>query len=217
MEMLSLPLAMSAAAALAGGRLRERRRRACLNRALHELRRPLQSLLLASVDSARIEPVLASLADLDRAINGGPAPIGREAVEVRALVEEAIGRWSGSAAGPATRPALRWSAGQVVVVGDRLQLARALDNLLANAIEHGRGPVDVVACLRAGRLRILVRDGGARRAGPRRRDPRRGHGLTIVGEIAAAHGGRFVLRRSPSLTIAALDLPFAEPVPDTAA
>lgn len=227
MEMLSatLPLAMSAAAALAGGRFRERRRREALNRAMHELRRPLQALALAPVDAARLEPVLVALDDLDGVINGAPPHPVRELVEVRHLAAGVVSRWARAAPGPASRPVLRWRADRARVRGDRAQLARALDNLVANAIEHGRGPIEVVGTRRHGRLRILVRDGGARRLDPdsaslripagerahRRRDPRHGHGLEIVRGIAAAHGGRFVLRRSAAVTVAALDLPIAEP------
>jgi signal transduction histidine kinase len=221
----TLPLAMSAAAVLAGGRVRERRRREALNRALHELRRPLQALALAAIDPARLEPVLTALDDLDGAINGTQPRREPELVEVRHLAEGVVSRWAGTAPGPNGRPALRWHAGGARVLGDRAQLARALDNLVANAIEHGRGPIEMLGTRRRDRLRILVRDGGPRTveshppslripAGERahrRRDPRRGHGLEIVRGVAAAHGGRFVLRRSAAVTVAALDLPLAEP------
>jgi signal transduction histidine kinase len=40
---------------------------------------------------------------------------------------------------------------------------------------------------------------------------RRGHGLALVSEIAAAHGGRFAISRSPNGTVAALELPLAGP------
>jgi signal transduction histidine kinase len=221
----TLPLAMSAAAVLAGGRLRERRRREALNRAMHELRRPLQALALARAEPVGLEPVLVALEDLDGVING--RHIGRELepIEVRHLAEGVVSRWASTAPGPAGRPALRWRAEGARVLGDRVQLSRAIDNLVANAIEHGRGPIEVIGALRRGRLRILVRDGGPRRIEPdptslripagershRRRDPRHGHGLEIVRGIAAAHGGRFVLRRSSAITVAALDLPLAGP------
>ena len=42
------PLGLTLAAVVVGDRIREARRRAGLNRALHELRRPLQSLVLSS-------------------------------------------------------------------------------------------------------------------------------------------------------------------------
>ncbi len=228
-EMLSatVPLAMSAAAVAAGGRIRDRRRRRALNRAVHELRRPLQAVVLASSDPSSFEPVFGALADLDAEINGAPAAGSLEPVEVRHLAEAVVARWARAARSVAGRPSLRWGAGRARVVGDRRQLTRALDNLVANAIQHGRGPIEMSAAVRRDRLRILVRDGGGddAPAGPsaiwsrRRRgaDPRRGHGLEIVREVAAAHGGRFVLRRSPAVTLAVLELPLAAPQPAHAA
>jgi signal transduction histidine kinase len=231
-EMLSatVPLAMSAAAVVAGGRIRDRRRRRALNRAIHELRRPLQAVMLASPDPSSFEPVLGALADLDAEVNGAPPELAPEPVEVRHLAESVVSRWARVADCAAARPALRWGAGRARVVGDRRQLTRALDNLVANAIEHGRGPIEVSSAVRRNRLRVLVRDGGREEPRPggvalgfpgavaphrlraRRRaaDPRRGHGLEIVRRVAAAHGGRFVLRSSPGLTLAVLELPVAE-------
>jgi signal transduction histidine kinase len=138
-EMLSatLPLAMSAAAVLAGGRLRERRRREALNRAMHELRRPLQALALTPIDGSSLEPVLVALEDLDGVINGAPPTREPEPIVIRHLAEAVVSRWAGSAQGPAGRPVLRWRAEGACVLGDRAQLVRALDNLVANAIEHG--------------------------------------------------------------------------------
>jgi signal transduction histidine kinase len=209
-EMLpaTVPLAMSAAAVLAGGRIRTRRRTRALNRALHEVRRPLQALALASPDPTSIEPVLEALADLDAEINGPGPRAEREPVEVRNLAEAVVARWARAARGGGARPCLRWRAGRARVLGDRTQLTRALDNLVANAIEHGRGPIEVRGSVRGDRLRILVRDGGpADRTSSAGRDPRRGHGLGIVREVASAHGGRFVLRCSDAVTIAVLELP----------
>ncbi len=156
----TVPLAMSAAAVVAGERMRERRRRRDLNRALHELRRPLQALALTAPAAAPLEPVLVALEDLDGAINGTRAPLLREPVELHHLAEAVVERWGRVARTQAARPTLRWCAGRAKVIGDRGQLARALDNLVANAIEHGRGPIEMVGTLRRGRLRVLVRDGG---------------------------------------------------------
>ena len=41
-------------------------------------------------------------------------------------------------------------------------------------------------------------------------DPRRGHGVKVVSEVAAAHSGRFALCRTGSGCVAALELPLAE-------
>ena len=96
-----------------------------------------------------------------------------------------------------------WPSGQVGAVppeafvrGDRVRLAQALGNLLANALEHGAGTVEVAARTLSGRVRIEVSDEGgglpapvadlARR--PRAGRGRRGRGLAIASEIAARHG-----------------------------
>ena len=217
----TVPLAMSAAAVVAGGRIRDRRRTRVLNRALHELRRPLHALALASRDPGDFEPVLGALADLDAEINGGAPRIAREPVELRHLAESVVGRWAGAGRSGGARPLLRWHAGTARVIGDRLQLTRALDNLVANAIEHGRGPIEMRGAVRGDNLRILVRDGGRPGPGARRHrenDPRHGHGLAIVREVAKAHGGRFVLRCSEAMTLAVLELPVADgPRPDRVA
>lgn len=222
MEMLSatLPLAMSAAM-LAAGRVRDRRRREMLNQALHELRRPLQSIALVPADPRRLDQVRSALDDLEGAINGTtPAP-ERVAVELRPLVEAAVSRWREAAPREAMRPSLRWRAGDVLVEGDSARLVRAIDNLVANALEHGRPPVELIAIPRSGRLRLLVRDCGPRElgtapAGDRSAGPGHGHGLTIVRQIAAEHGGRFALRRSAAGSVAALDLPLAAHAPSAA-
>ena len=86
------PLGVTLAAALVGDRVRKARRRAALNRALHELRRPLQALALApaspgkSPAPAAAELALAALDDLDHEINGSPRDLAPRPVACRALV-----------------------------------------------------------------------------------------------------------------------------------
>jgi signal transduction histidine kinase len=103
-------------------------------------------------------------------------------------------------------------------------MAQALDNLIANALEHGGPPLIVTGARVAGRLRITVANGGTgdlngsgsalvRRNGDRpsrRSDPRRGHGTAIVSEVASAHRGRFALCRTGEGCVAALELPLAD-------
>lgn len=166
------PIALALAAVLARARAREGLRRGALNRALHELRRPLQAIALVSgaagrsgqarngAGPGRLELALAALDDLDREINGGEPPIRLRPVACRAWVEGALGRWR-VAAGQAGSPiALRWRAGSATVLADSRRLAQALDNLIVNAIEHGGPPIRVEATVVSGRLRIAVLDGG---------------------------------------------------------
>jgi signal transduction histidine kinase len=229
------------AAILVRERVREGRRRGALNRALHELRRPLQALALApdagrrnghsSGNGApgRLELALAALDDLDREINGGEPPVRLRPVACRPWVEGSLGRWRLAAGRSGSPVELRWRAGTATVLADPHRLAQALDNLIVNAIEHGRSPIRVEAAVAAAHVRIVVRDGGCPDPDPdagslvalrpaarlralarrRRSRGRRGHGLDVVARIAAEHSGRFMVRRGPRGTVAALELPLA--------
>jgi K+-sensing histidine kinase KdpD len=160
-----------------------------------------------------------ALERLDREINGERPALARVPISARALLDSAVGRWRARTATVGGTLALRWQAGEAVVHGDRCELARALDNLIANAIEHGGPEIVVEAVVRAGCLRLAVVDSGRRAdAGPRRRGSvgmvaratgrrRRGHGLRVVRRAAAAHGGEFQLRHSERGTEALLALP----------
>jgi signal transduction histidine kinase len=211
------PVALALAAGAAGERVGSARRRAALNRALHELRRPLQVLALsgaapaaASRPPGALHLAIAAVDDLDREINGSAPGLLRRPVACRALVCQAVERWRGPAAAAGRTLELRWSAGDALVLADPARIARALDNLIANSLEHGGLRVSVAATLGNGLFRVEVADRGRRRAAARTRpgrDPRRGHGLGLVARIAAEHSGRFRLERSVTGTIAVLELP----------
>jgi signal transduction histidine kinase len=213
-------LGLTLAAAAVGDRVREARRRAALNRNLHELRRPLQALVLAPASSRRApvpaaaELALAALDDLDREINGSARPLALRPVACRALVESAVERWRGRAAEARRSLELRWRAGAAMAMADPCRVAQALDNLLANAIEHGGLRVWVETTIGPRGVRISVSNTAPRapdRAkGHAGRDPRRGHGLQVVASIAAAHGGRFVVHRPAGGWAAILELPLAD-------
>ena len=224
------PLVLSMAATVAAQGLRAGKRRSALNRALHEVRRPLQAVALAvgpqlaapGVGEDPMELASAALERLDREINGGPLPPVWGAIDGQSLVQSAVGRWQARAKLADGSLELRWNAGRAVLSGDRCALAQALDNLIVNAIEHG-GPTIVVAVrLREGRLRIAVVDSGrASRPRRRRNSPaevvarlsgrsRHGYGLEVVRRVAAVHGGHFALRRAERGSLAVLELPVAE-------
>jgi signal transduction histidine kinase len=220
------PLAATMAAVAAAQGLRAGRRRSALNEALHELRRPLQAIALAGGGPVASPPVLessvrlaaAALERLDYEVNGGTLERPRETLELRPLVEAAVRRWQARASLGGGTLQQRWRAGRVFVVGDRVDLAQALDNLIVNAIEHGGPAIVVDARPHKGRVRIVIADSGSASRPPARRDapaeviarlsgPRHGHGLSVVRQIAAAHGGRFALRRSVRGSLALLELP----------
>lgn len=222
------PLSATLAAVAAAQGLRAGRRRSALNEALHELRRPLQALALAGGGSpppaveSSVTLAAAALERLDREVNGGGLRRPSEEVELRALLEAAVRRWRARASLGDASLELRWRAGRAAVVGDRVELAQALDNLIVNAIEHGGPEIAVDARPYKGRVRIVVADSGraahsvVRQGSPaeviaRLSDGRkRGHGLSVVRRVAAAHGGRFALRRSERGSLALLELPLAD-------
>jgi signal transduction histidine kinase len=194
-----------------------------LNRALHELRRPLQALILLEdgsrgpaaappVASRRglLELATGALRDLDGALNGGPPSRSLQRFSCREVVLGCLERWRPIAA-RSGGIRVYWDAGPAPIEGDPGRLAQALDNLVANALEHGGPPVVVTAARVAGRVRITIANGIRREPARKAADPRRGHGTEIVSEIAAAHRGRFALCQTGSGCVAALELPLAEP------
>jgi len=224
------PLALTMATALAFQGLRAGRRRLALNQALHELRRPLQAIALAGagpgsapppVLASSVELAAAALERLDREVNGSGLRRPAEEVELRPLLEAALRRWRGRAGQVDATLSLRWRAGRAAVLGDRVELAQALDNLIVNAIEHGGPAISVDARPYRGGVRIVVADSGrAARPAARRETPgeaitrlagrsRHGHGLAVVRQVAAGHAGRFALRRSERGSLALLELPLA--------
>jgi signal transduction histidine kinase len=217
-----------AIAAVGFAGVRETRRRAALNEALHEVRRPLQVLALTAPVAGTpagdfegpVRMAAAALERLEREINGGGAATAvRVTVKAGPLVEAAVGRWQARAALAGRALELRCRCGTAAVNGSPAELAQALDNLLANAIEHGGSRISVTTRARRGTLRIVVSDSGrgAQRPGGRRArtglarriagGESRGHGLRIVRRIAAEHGGSFALQAGAGATEAVLVLP----------
>ena len=215
-------LPVAASFALAGGitSFREGRRRAGLNEAMHELRRPLQVLSLAlpldlhrspQVESS-LELATVALERLDREINGeGLEKVSAE-VSVNALIGEAVTRWRGPASDSGSSLRREWNGPETYVSGDRFELAQALDNLLNNAIEHGVGEV-AIGWRREGEwVCITVSNRYAPSHVQRRRlkrggRSRRGHGLRVVQRVARRHGGSFCFRRGRESVKASLRLP----------
>lgn len=183
-------------------------------RACHELRGPLTAARLGlqlgastgELSPARLRAIdlelgraALALDDLDsagRRRSGGWRAL--EPVDVRQLVSDSVEAWRAAATARGAELHVSWSGAAPAVWGDRLRLAQATGNLIANAIEHGGGVVEVHGHGDPGRVRIEVIDSGpglpapvselARR--PHGGRGRRGRGLAIATEIVAGHGGR---------------------------
>lgn len=209
-------------ALIAVGSLQAHHRRAgarrclALNHRLHELRRPLQGLALLA-DGPRpddaafracLEEARAAVCELDAVVNhrvATPLPVSLPLSELTLSLDR---RW---------RPfgvAVHAPLGKEFVVADPARVGTAVDNLVANALDHGSGRVDVRATIRGGQVRIEVRDEGpAPMSSAVGSDPRRGHGLTIARKAARDFGG-VLLGPAPSNeggTLAAVTLPLGGP------
>jgi signal transduction histidine kinase len=208
-------LAASGAGIIAGAVRRGRAgRMESVARACHELRGPLTAARLGlqlgartgELSPARLRAIdlelgraALALEDLDSA---GRRGAGRsralEPVDLRGLVADSAEAWRAAATARGVELQVTWSGAAPAVWGDRLRLAQAIGNLIANAIEHGGVMVEVCGVGEPGRVRIEVLDRGpglpapvselARR--PHGGRGRRGRGLAIATEIVAAHGGR---------------------------
>jgi signal transduction histidine kinase len=222
------PLAASLAALGARG-VYAGRRRSALNECLHELRRPLQALALAGPAAGRPESVESclrmaaqALERLDREINGEADEVAAAPVGLESLARSALARQRARAELAGGSLEIRWRAAGATVVGDRRRLAQALDNLIANAIEHGGSSVVVEGRREGEELLLAVVDSGGREGGTSRRRGsaglisrlrgrrRHGHGLRLVRRIAGEHGGEFRLNRSERRTEAVLRLPLSQ-------
>jgi signal transduction histidine kinase len=112
---------------------------------------------------------------------------------------------------------MRWSGRPATVLGDRLRLAQAVGNLIANAIEHGGEVVEVRGRGTNDTVRVEVVDRGpglrapvselAARARPR--GPR-GRGLAIASAIVRNHGGRLAAAPSDRGARLVITLPAAD-------
>jgi signal transduction histidine kinase len=153
--------------------------------------------------------------------------VALEAVDLPVLLADTVEAWRPAATRRGVGLTLRWSGSAVAVVADRLRLAQATGNLIANAIEHGGGDVEVRARLEGSAVRIEVIDGGPGLPAPvaqlirRARRGRgiggrgipgrgiRGRGLAIAAEVAAAHGGHLGVAPSDRGARMVLELPLA--------
>jgi signal transduction histidine kinase len=224
------PLGASLAAALALQGVQAGRRRGALNEALHELRRPLQTLALATPAERPGQPspipgavkmAATALERLEREVNGEAVTPVRVPTPVAPLLYSALARWQARALAAGASLSLPAAAGAATIDADPLEIARALDNLIANAIEHGGSEILLEASEGDRGLTLAVVDSGRGAGLGRRRRTlaaalarisgrgRRSHGLPIVRRIAIAHGGGFRLLATRRGTEAVIALPLS--------
>jgi signal transduction histidine kinase len=170
-------------------------------RAEHELRGAATALALvcealqrdpaarhhAAVIDAQLDRLRAGLADLGAARGGEPGMPAHDEVELSALTAAAARPWVGAE--------IEWEGGPVIAELDRGRFAQALGNVLANAAEHGLGPVRVIGRPHDGGVRVEVRN--------------RGRGLQIAKRAAEELGGRLSFEIVDDSAVATLDLPGA--------
>jgi signal transduction histidine kinase len=199
-------------------------------RACHELRGPITAArlgleLLGREAGVRPESLTAidlelasagvALEDLSAAASGGRGPWRVEAVDVTALLAQSVEAFRPLALAHGVELGLGWRGEPGTVSADRVRLAQATGNLIANAIEHGRGRVELCGAVDESGLEIAVSDAGEGLPAPipdlvvraRRGRGRRGRGLAIAAEVAEQHGGRLVAGSDTSGTRVGLVLP----------
>jgi len=199
--------------------LRLRRRLELVAAAEHELRGPATTIGLAAAALRRepggvrrarafeceLQRMRLGLDDLTAARAGRRATSAPVALPLERLLRGATAGWR-----PAGRPVrFRWDAGPAVVRADRRRLAQAFSNLLANAVEHGTGRVEVCGSLAGARVRVEVRDEGPAAPAPPRA-PDRGRGLGIAARAVEEAGGVMEVRCADHGTTVAVELPLAE-------
>jgi signal transduction histidine kinase len=186
------------------------RERRFVAEASHDLRTPL-TLILTEVEVALARPrppeelshALQSVNDevrrliavaedlLERSGHDEPGlPIEARPVDLVALAWRVADRFAGAAGDRAIRVT---GSPAVEIQGDVARLDRALSNLVDNALRHGDGDVEIEVRSTDGAAEVTVTDEGAGFT-PDHLSPDR-FGLTIVKEVARAHGGTLETRR----------------------
>jgi signal transduction histidine kinase len=214
------------AVALAAFAVAQRRRLELVARAEHELRGPASVILLVTERMRRdpagrrhaltleleLERLGAALADLTAAREGRRPHLRPRRAGLRSLARAELAAWAPAlrAAGRPVR--LDWRAGEAPVLADRGRLGQALGNLVANAAEHGEGPIELNAERDASTVRLELRNGVANEA--RRR---RGRGLRIAETAAEDAGGRLEVDVGEEEAVSLLELPADESDPPRAA
>ena len=233
------PLAAAALACAALLRARLARHHWLVAEAGHELRGPLCAARLGlhalavtdaaasrCVEAVDLELRRASLAleDLAASPRGVRATERVEVLDVGDLIVAASDTWRALAHAHGADLIVEPGRAPALVHGDRVRLAQACGNLVANAVEHGGAPVHVRVRSDASRVRVEVSDGGPGLADPvadlvaasrRGGHGPRGHGLAVAAAIAQRHGGRLSAGPSAAGACLVVELPAAGAIADS--
>lgn len=201
-----------------------RRRRGALARELHELRGALTAARLAvdlmpMIDldrpgafraaSEELERSYSSLSDFEHLLHArlvapslnaqsvGALRARRARFDARSELDRLALIWGEAAQRGGRELRFEWDgpAQGVHANGPRRRFVEVVANLLANAVQHGAGRIDLTARVRSDHLRIEVTDQGPGLAAPTARLLRRvpkgmhGHGLSVARRAATALGG----------------------------
>jgi two-component system OmpR family sensor kinase len=176
-------------------------------RQAHELREALES---AGREAERVSRLAEDLLVLARA-DQGRLPIRAEPLDVGELLEAAAERARGAAGAAGRTVRAEVEQDGVIALADPNRAGQALDNLVGNALAHGRGEVRLVGREADGRVELHVLDDGEgfpetllghaferfSQGDEARSGKGSGLGLAIVAAIARAHDGEAGARNRP--------------------
>jgi two-component system OmpR family sensor kinase len=206
------------------------RERAFVADASHELRTPLailkteielalrgersddelrQALRSAGEETDRLAELAEALLVIARA-DGGRLPLATTRVDTRRLLD-GVGVRFGPRVSASGRRIVVEPGPRSYLTGDPRRLEQALDNLVANALNHGAGAIHLASTARDATIELHVRDEGPgfppefiaqaferfTRAEHSRPRGGSGLGLSIVQMIARAHGGEARVANHP--------------------
>ena len=183
--------------------------------AVAALRREPGGLRRALLFEAELERMRAGLSDLEAARSGEPPDLRPRPVGVDRLTRGAAAGWRPAAQASGRRLRFRWDGGPATVRADSGRLAQAFGNLLANAVEHGTGPVELRGRREGASVRVEVHnaDGGAKPVpvGFSARGAR-GRGLDIAARAVEDAGGTLTVGPgAEGGIVACVELPVADP------
>lgn len=171
----------------------------------------LDLLTAARQDCERLQRIVDDLLDLAR-IRAGLLELSPVPLEVASLLEEALAGVRTLAEQAGVKLSARAEPGSESLVADKERLELALQNLLSNAVRHSTagGEVTLLAAPADGAIRFSVQDKGegvAPEHQPRLFDRffrvpggkggSAGLGLSIVKDVAEAHGGTVGVESTP--------------------